>query len=603
MLNLNKSLKWKSIAIESNDGFTDKDFEGLVEIEELDDYDIQSHDHNNSRTTDPKLKTKSKKAKKCKVNKKEKQTNELTDDLEEETPERCESMDLWQNMCIPEPILRSLSDLRFSSPLKWKSIAIESNDGFTDKDFEGLVEIEELDDYDIQSHDHNNSQTTDPKLKTKSKKTKKRLGYNSSNSLNAKSSGTPIQSKAIKVAIEDRVDILGAAQTGSGKTLAFGIPLVTHIMNDKLDNDVSQLRALVLTPTRELAIQVKKHLEAITKYSGVSLGVLVGGMSVQKQERILKKVKPDILVATPGRLWELMGDQSNEHLTADTVSRMKYLVIDEADRMAEKGHFKDLVQLMDLLRAKRTQRQTKDCLRRVVNVLKLLEVKPLPLHSSMPQKRRLANLEKFEANSESVLIASDVAARGLDIPCVDHVVHYQIPRTAEIYVHRSGRTARAFNTGLSLMLCEPKEETNYYKEFAKTLHKGNRLQEFPIDKSLMKTLKQRIDLAQKCDQLDHKIRKERSRDDWFRVNAEKCEILSDNLAQKCDQLDHKIRKERSRDDWFRVNAEKCEILSDSESNDSDDGMDTNSKDIRPKRAIDLVGDKKQKSNKKLKTDK
>ncbi|CAG2158342.1 unnamed protein product [Oppiella nova] len=559
MSNVHKSIQWKSVAIESNDGFTDKDFDGLVAFEELSDYCIQKSDI--SVKTDPKTKKKCK-SKKSNTNQKsenEIQVSEAMDNSDcDETREV--SMHLWQNLCIASPILRSLSELSFSRP-------------------------------------------------------------------------TPIQSKSIRVAIEDKLDILGAAQTGSGKTLAFGIPLVTHIMNDKSEDGVCKLRALVLTPTRELAIQVKKHLEAITKYCGVSVGVIVGGMSVQKQERILKKVRPDIMVATPGRLWELIEQQSSDHLTRESVTRIKYLVIDEADRMAERGHFKDLVQLMDLLRVKSTGRQTfvfsatltltyslpnrlkmknknkanklngkqklakfveffgmrsdamevidlteqgvgipeskqlteckincmaeekdlylyyflslfkgrtlvfcnsKDCLRRVVNVLKILDLKPLPLHSSMPQKRRLANLEKFEANSESLLIASDVAARGLDITHVDHVVHYQIPRTAEIYVHRSGRTARAFNTGLSLMLCEPKEEANYYKELSKTIHKGNRLQDFPIDKSVLKALKQRIDLAQKCDQLDHKIRKERSREDWFRVNAKKCEILSDTESESDD---------------------------------------------------------------------
>ena len=152
----------------------------------------------------------------------------------------------------------------------------------------------------------------------------------------------------------------------------------------------------------------------------------------------------------------------------------------------------------------------------------------------MPQKRRLTNLEAFESNDHSILVATDVAARGLDIAKVDHVVHYQIPRTAEIYIHRSGRTARAFSKGLSLMICEPKEEANYYKQLCNTMNNGNHLHDFPIEHSVLKSLKERINLAQKCDQLDHQIRKQRSRDDWFRINAEKCEILDEDSGSDSD---------------------------------------------------------------------
>jgi len=153
-------------------------------------------------------------------------------------------------------------------------------------------------------------------------------------------------------------------------------------------------------------------------------------------------------------------------------------------------------------------------------------------------------LEKFESNSNSLLIASDVAARGLDIANIDHVVHYQIPRTAEIYIHRSGRTARAFNKGLSLMLCEPKEEARYYKQLCQTMNKGKDLQTFPVDQSILKSLKQRIDLAQKCDQLDHKIRKEKSRSNWFRNTAKQCDLYTDEESSDLDDSVDKNSQER-----------------------------------------------------------
>lgn len=583
MIKVNKDSQWKPLAIESNEGFNCEELNGLVGIEELDEYCLQNNKNIDSNDKKRK-KTSKKKNKKLKTKPNQQKTDKTIDGLESGSEEEEDtevvhkklrkSMHLWESLNIEEPILKALEEMSFTTP-------------------------------------------------------------------------TPIQEKAIKVAVEDKFDILGAAETGSGKTLAFGIPLLTHIMKDKSTDDSPKLRALVVAPTRELAIQVKKHLESVGKYCGVSIGVIVGGMAVQKQERILNKVRPDIIVATPGRLWELIEDQSSQHLSVDSVMDLKYLVIDEADRMAEKGHFKDLIRLLDIIKQKTIDRQimvfsatltltyslpkrmiglksnktkgnktnekqklnqfmhlfgmradstqvidltrkgvgtpgaqqlteckinclaqqkdlylyyflnifkgrtlvfcnSKDCLRRLVNVLKLLEVSPLPLHASMPQKRRLANLEKFESSPHSVLIASDVAARGLDIANIDHVVHYQIPRTAEIYVHRSGRTARAFNRGLSLMLCEPKEEANFYKQLCNTLNSGLDLQEFPIEQSVLKTLKQRIDLAQKCDQLDHKVRKERSRRDWFRTNAKKCEILTDDddndSEEETDETSLEIRR-------------------------------------------------------------
>lgn len=557
--------KWKSVTIESTEGFTDKDFEGLVGIEELDDYSVET---DTTKVTPDIVKTKKNKKHSKKIKKPKNGIDfrpseggsdcDLVDDeSEEEKDDRKKSlsMHLWEPLGIAEPILDALKHMSFTNP-------------------------------------------------------------------------TPIQSKSIRVAIEDKCDILGAAETGSGKTLAFGIPLITHIMNDKSEDSSSKLRALVLAPTRELAIQVKKHLEEIAKRCSVTLGVLVGGMSVQKQERVLNKLRPDIIVATPGRLWEFISSHDNPHLTTKSVTNIKYLVVDEADRMAEKGHFEDLIRLMDILKQSPVRRQvfvfsatltlthvlpkrllgskrnrnksmneqqkltnfvdmfgmsadntqvidltrkgvgtpvdklteckvnclgpqkdlylyyfltvfkgrtlifcnSKDCLRRLVNFLKMLHLNPLSLHASMLQKKRLISLEKFESNDDSILVATDVAARGLDIANIDHVIHYQIPRTAEIYVHRSGRTARAFNKGLSLMLCEPKEEANYYKQLCKSLNKGKELQELPIDDSILKSLKQRVDLAQECDRLDHKIRKERSNKDWFRTNARKCDIMTDESS-------------------------------------------------------------------------
>nr|XP_006819573.1 PREDICTED: ATP-dependent RNA helicase DDX24-like [Saccoglossus kowalevskii] len=184
---------------------------------------------------------------------------------------------------------------------------------------------------------------------------------------------TPIQQQSLIPAIRDYKDIIGAAETGSGKTLAFGIPILHHILNiqekekrrkvkdletgeDHQHQGCNDLLALVLTPTRELAIQVRNHLVKVAKYTGIHIAVVVGGMSKQKQERILKK-KPQVVIATPGRLWELV-QQGDTYL--NSVSDVRYLVIDEADRMVERGHFAELTSIIDLINgSKKThKRQT-----------------------------------------------------------------------------------------------------------------------------------------------------------------------------------------------------------------------------------------------------
>lgn len=440
---------------------------------------------------------------------------------------------------------------------------------------------------------------------------------------------TPIQRLAIPAALRDRLDVLGAAPTGSGKTLAFAIPLISHIAQDKETDAERKLRGLILTPTRELAVQIRNHLEAAAKYTDVSVGCVVGGLSSQKQERILNKVKPDILVATPGRLWELMDETQVEHLDLDVVSKIKYLVVDEADRMTEKGHFDELIRLIELMKEqegcsmkrqilvfsatltliheppsrlkmkkkkrahKFTQKQkirslievlgmredktrtidltnagistpgeqlvesmisclpeekdlylyyfltlykgktivfcnSKDCLRRLSNVLKILKLSPLSLHASMKQKLRLASLEKFTSKPNGLLIASDVAARGLDIANIDHVIHYQTPRTAEIYIHRSGRTARATNSGVTLMLCEPKEMP-ILKRLTSTLCRiGRDIATFPIDDATLKAMRTRVKLAQQVDVLEHQRKKKDAKSNWFKNAAKECDIdLSD----------------------------------------------------------------------------
>jgi len=470
---------------------------------------------------------------------------------------------------------------------------------------------------------------------------------------------SPIQAEALPLGLAGR-DVVGVAETGSGKTLAFGLPIVECLAKQAMMAADSQsslnesLTALILTPTRELAIQVKEHLVAFTQFTGHHVVPIVGGMSIQKQTRQLDR-NPAIIVATPGRLWELI---STNPTYAERLVHTRFLVLDEADRMLESGHFQELTNILKLLerkrektsdwdqhtkdaaaaatreealveegavveaedlkkkrqatfaatsiarddyewnrqtfiftatlskelslnlskkrnRAKGMEHQTAegtmedlmerlefhdetpafvnirtdkivastlleakiDCLsaekdlylyyfamkypgrtlvfvnsidaiRHLVPMMQLLGVDALGMHAQMQQRQRLKNLDRFKSNPRAFMIASDVAARGLDIPLVDHVIHYQVPRSGDIYVHRSGRTARAQNEGISLLICGP-DEVNLYKKICVTLKKESGVPEFPVDRGVINDMKKRVALAKKIDEQEHRVQKVR----------------------------------------------------------------------------------------------
>ncbi|XP_063218089.1 ATP-dependent RNA helicase DDX24 [Bacillus rossius redtenbacheri] len=463
---------------------------------------------------------------------------------------------------------------------------------------------------------------------------------------------TKIQELSLPPAIFGRRDILGAAETGSGKTLAFGIPIIYGILAQKSKGSLGQeadnidcekceavsrdrvggrLYALVLTPTRELAIQVKNHLVAAAKYTDIKVAVVVGGLAPQKQERLLSK-GPEIVVATPGRLWELM-EQGNPHLSQ--VTDIRFLVIDETDRMVERGHFQELQKLMERLNAdagKMRSRQNfvfsatltlvhepprhvvrrkgggrptrvtpgqkldglvrslgitdpkvvdvtsqsgtaqtlseacihcaaeeKDqylyyllqrhagrtlvfcnsvgCVRRLAHLTGLLGCRPLPLHASMAQRQRLRNLDRFRAAPGALLLATDVAARGLDVPGVEHVVHYQVPRTSESYVHRSGRTARAQNTGITILLIDPSEIPNYAR-LCRTLGRDQQLPHFPVDEGYMAAVRERVQLAREVDRLELAARRASTEAGWLQKAAAEMDILlhdDDDPRQRAEE--------------------------------------------------------------------
>ena len=379
------------------------------------------------------------------------------------------------------------------------------------------------------------------------------------------------------------------------------------------------LYALILCPTRELAIQVKDHLTAAAKFTDIKIAAVVGGMAVQKQTRLLRQ-SPEVVVATPGRLWELF-EEGEPHLKQ--ISKIKLLVIDEADRMVEKCHFQELSKLLGQINAdtkNKQERQTfvfsatltfvpsgvkkhvskkkkkeitseqkldslmeeigiqvkpkvidltkkgtttaetlvearincsleekdiylyyflkqypgrtlvftnsKDCIRRLVSIFTLLETCPLPLHADMHQKQRLKNLDRFKGNSRGLLLATDVAARGLDIPNVQHVIHYQVPRTIENYVHRSGRTARAYKEGLSVMLVSP-DDLHNYRKICKLLNNEEDLPLFPVEQEYIPGVQERINLARSIDKQELRVVKIQKQNTWYEKAAKEMDMEID----------------------------------------------------------------------------
>ena len=321
---------------------------------------------------------------------------------------------------------------------------------------------------------------------------------------------TPIQAEAIPVAIQGQ-DIIGLAETGSGKTAAFSIPMLQALMDKP-----QPLFGLVLAPTRELAYQISQEIEALGAFIGVKTAVIVGGMREVDQAIALSK-KPHVVVATPGRLFYHLQETKGFSLRT-----LKYLVMDEADRLLDEDFKNELDKILKVLprEGRRTmlfsatmsskvqqlqraslsdpvkisisstdhqtvktliqswylvQHAKKDLylvylltlytgqttiifartvneVQRIAYLLRALGFGAIPLHGQLAQSARLGSLAKFKARTRDILVATDVAARGLDIPSVDLVLNYDIPGDSKTYVHRVGRTARAGKAGKAISL-------------------------------------------------------------------------------------------------------------------------------------------------------
>ena len=336
-------------------------------------------------------------------------------------------------------------------------------------------------------------------------------------------SPTPVQKETIPLVLKG-LDLLGMAQTGTGKTAAFTLPILQKLNAKQSTEKKRDPRALILAPTRELAIQINESIRKYGQYIALKHTVIFGGVKEGPQVKTLAR-GVDIIVATPGRLLDLINQE------VCSLSKIQFLVLDEADRMLDMGFIKDIekvikllpeqrqtlffsatmsetvvkfsetilqspvkvkvrstltpverisqsviviepqdkvLQLITLLKDKvfetvivftRTKHKANRLCQKLINVGILTEA----IHSNKSQAARQRALNSFKDGEIKVLIATDIAARGIDIESISHIVNFDIPSTPEDYVHRIGRTARAGSSGIAITFCEPSERLKLFR--------------------------------------------------------------------------------------------------------------------------------------------
>ena len=328
---------------------------------------------------------------------------------------------------------------------------------------------------------------------------------------------TPIQQQAIPIVLKKQ-DLLGCAQTGTGKTAAFAIPILQLLYQQKQQKP--GVKVLILTPTRELAIQIGESFAAYGRYTSITHTVIFGGVSQSNQVNALKK-RVDILIATPGRLLDLMSQGFID------LRHLDIFVLDEADRMLDMGFIHDVKKvivrlperrqtlffsatmppeiqklaevlltnpakvevtpqsstvdkidqslyytnkndkpdlLLHLLNEKKVRTalvfsRTKHGADKIVKYLQKFSISSAAIHGNKSQNNRQNALRDFKNGTLRVLVATDIAARGIDIDELTHVFNFDLPNVPETYVHRIGRTGRAGNTGIALSFCDVEERT------------------------------------------------------------------------------------------------------------------------------------------------
>ncbi|MGB5480590.1 MAG: DEAD/DEAH box helicase [Eudoraea sp.] len=340
---------------------------------------------------------------------------------------------------------------------------------------------------------------------------------------------TPIQEQAIPILLKGK-DLLGVAQTGTGKTAAFGIPILQHLYNSQNgQKGKRRIKALIVTPTRELAIQIGESLSAYGKFTGLRNTVIFGGVKQGKQVNTLRN-GVDILVATPGRLLDLLNQGYI------SFRDLEFVVLDEADHMLDMGFIHDIKKIISILPPKRQSlffsatmpkdivalsrkmlgdfervtikpeqataekveqgvyfvskgnkpkllvhllqgrpddsvlvfSRTKHGADKIGKKLRQADIKSAAIHGNKSQNARQKALGDFKDGRLKVLVATDIAARGIDVEELSLVINYDLPNVSETYVHRIGRTGRASASGIALSFCD-KEEQPYLRDIEKLI--------------------------------------------------------------------------------------------------------------------------------------
>lgn len=375
-----------------------------------------------------------------------------------------------------------------------------------------------------------------------------------------------IQAEAIPHAIEGK-DLIGLAQTGSGKTGAFALPILQALIDYVAERESKQghkpdpvFFACVLSPTRELAIQIAEQFQALGSSIGVRCAVLVGGVDMMQQTLAIGK-RPHIIVATPGRLLDHLSSTKGFSLRM-----LKYLVLDEADRLLNEEFEKSLDEILKVIprerrtflfsatMTKKVRKLQRACLRNPVKieaaskystvdtlkqqfcflpakhkdcylvyiltemsssttmvftrtcdatrflalVFRNLGLRAIPISGHMSQSKRLGALNKFKAGECNILVCTDVASRGLDIPSVDMVINYDIPSNSKDYIHRVGRTARAGRSGVAISLVN-QYELEWYLQIEKLI--GKKLPEYPAEEEEVLLLLEQVTEAKRLSQM------------------------------------------------------------------------------------------------------
>lgn len=427
---------------------------------------------------------------------------------------------------------------------------------------------------------------------------------------------SPIQGATVPIALLGK-DIIAGAVTGSGKTAAYMIPIIERLIYKPAK--VASTRVIVLTPTRELAIQVADVGKKLGKYvSGLTFGLAVGGLNLRQQEQILK-TRPDIVIATPGRFIDHIRNSSSFN-----VDSVEVLVIDEADRMLEEGFQDELNEIMHLLPTKRQNMlfsatmnskiknlvslslkrpvrvmidppkqaasklqqefvrirkrdhlksatlfylikkldssaqkrmvvfvSKKEMVHRLRIILGLLGMAVAELHGSLSQEQRLQSINKFKSLEVPVLICTDLASRGLDIPKIEVVINYDMPKSYEIYLHRVGRTARAGREGRSVSFVgETSQERSIVKSAIKSAQESGE-KNLPVGRNV--EWNQIEEINKTVESMSDTIK------DILDEEKQEKEILQAEMQLKKGEnlVKHKQEIEsRPKRTWFQTEAEK-----------------------------------------------